>query len=85
MLRNDLTGSSQIKRKKSQQLPGTKWYKNAKRKRITTGDLLNRVRMENWLESVQINLTDFAKLQQKMAKLGKINNPAIEAIFYNRN
>ncbi len=71
--------------KKSQQLPGTKWYKNAKRKRITTGDLLNRVRMENWLESVQINLTDFAKLQQKMAKLGKINNPAIEAIFYNRN
>jgi hypothetical protein len=66
-------------------LPATKWYKQAIRKRLTTGDILNRIRMENWLNAVKINLTDFMKVEQKLMKSGKMNNPILAAVFYNRN
>ncbi len=69
----------------SRKIPSTKWYKQANKRRISTGDLLNRVRMENWLETVKINLTHFVNMEQKMAKLGKINNPTLAALFHNRN
>jgi hypothetical protein len=66
-------------------LPGTKWYKDAQRRRTTTGDILNRFRAEKWLESIRINFSDFVNIEKKIAKLEKITNPVFSSLFYMRN
>jgi len=66
-------------------LPGAKWYKNALKPRVTTGDILNRFRTEKWADSIKINFSDFVNIEEKLAKLGKMANPVFSSIFYNRN
>ena len=80
-----LVASHQSNLKQNITLPGTKWYINALKPRITTGDILNRFRAEKWLESIKINFSDFVNIEEKLAKLGKTENPSISSIFYNRN
>ena len=71
--------------KQNRHLPGAKWYINALKPRMTTGDILNRFRAERWLESIKINFSDFVNIEEKLAKLGKTANASTSAIFYNRN
>lgn len=66
-------------------LPEVKWYKNALKPRITTGDILNRLRAENWAQSLNINFSDFVNIEEKLAKLGKMANPVFSSICYIRN
>jgi hypothetical protein len=53
--------------------------------RTTTGDILNAVRLENWAISSKINLTDFVKIENRLAKQGKIMNNAVSSMIYMRN
>lgn len=66
-------------------LPGPKWYKNQQKSRTTTGDILNRLRTERWVESMNINFSDFVNIEEKLAKLGKMANPVFSSMFYIRN
>lgn len=66
-------------------LPGTKWYKSKQKPRMTTGDILNRLRTEKWAECANINFSDFVNIEQKLAKLGKMANPVFSSMFYIRN
>jgi len=66
-------------------LPGPKWYKNQQKSRVTTGDILNRLRTERWVQSVNINFSDFVNIEEKLAKLGKMANPVFSSMFYIRN
>jgi len=66
-------------------LPGPKWYKNQQKSRITTGDILNRLRTERWAESINVNFSDFVNIEEKLAKLGKMANPVFSSMFYIRN
>lgn len=80
-----LLASHKLELNKSQNLPGPKWYSNFKKLRTTTGDILNRCKVEKWAQSVQINFSDFVNIEKKIAKSGKLANPAFSSFFYARN
>lgn len=80
-----LIASHKVELDKPQNLPGTKWYPNLKKPRTSTGDIINRCRVEKWAESVKINFSDFVNLEKKLAKSGKLTNPAFSSFFYARN
>lgn len=77
--------ASKKKPESATELSDTKWYKAEKKVRETTGDIINRFRLETWADSVKINLTDFVKLE-KMQRNGKFSeNPILSSILYGRN
>lgn len=80
-----LLASHKEQSKRSTQLPGPKWYVSLKKQRTTTGDIINRCRVENWAQSVKINFSDFVNIEKKLAKCGKLANPAFSSFFYARN
>nr|WP_240377804.1 transposase [Arachidicoccus soli] len=71
-----LLASHKVQSKRPTQLPGPKWYVNLKKQRTTTGDIINRYRVENWAQSVKINFSDFVNIEKKLSKCGKLANPA---------
>lgn len=77
-----LLASHKAEREMPQNLPGTKWYPNTKKVRLSTGDIKSRCRIEKWANSVKINFSDFTNIQAKLAKCGKLANPALSAFFY---
>ena len=79
-----LLASHKVELDKPQNLPGTKWYPNLKKTRVTTGDIINRYRVEKWAKSVSINFSDFTNIETKLAKSGKLANPAFSSFFYAR-
>ena len=80
-----LLASHKVESDKPQNLPGTKWYPNLKKPRATTGDIKNRCRVEKWADTVKINFSDFVNIEKKLAKSGKLANPAFSSFFYARN
>ena len=80
-----LLASHKVDLENPQFLPGPKWYSNFKKKRTTTGDIINRCKVEKWTESIQINYSDFVNIEQKLAKSGKLANPVFSSLFYARN
>ena len=79
-----LLASHKVELDKPQNLPGAKWYPNLEKTRVTTGDIINRYRAEKWADSVNINFSDFANIETKLAKSGKLANPAFSSFFYAR-
>lgn len=79
-----LLAAHQVEIKKPQNLPGAKWYPTIKKNRATTGDIINRCRVEKWADSVKINFSDFVNIEKKLAKCGKLTNPAFSSLFYAR-
>jgi hypothetical protein len=77
-----LLASHKVELDKPQNLPGTKWYPNTKKVRLSTGDIKSRCRIEKWANSVKINFSDFTNIEAKLAKSGKLANPALSAFFY---
>lgn len=80
-----LLASHKVQSKRPTQLPGPKWYVNLKKQRTTTGDIINRYRVENWAQSVKINFSDFVNIEKKLSKCGKLANPAFSSFLYARN
>lgn len=80
-----LLASHKVESDKPQNLPGAKWYPDLKKQRATTGDIINKCRVEKWAESVNINFSDFVNIEKKLAKRGKVANPAFSSFFYTRN
>lgn len=69
----------------TQHLPTTKWYSPKKRRRATTGDILNLFRAQNWANSAAINFSHLIKKSKNNTNIEKLINPAMAAIFFNRN
>lgn len=80
-----LASHKQQQSKSKKQLPGPKWYVNIKKQRVTTGDIINRCRVENWAQSVNINFSDFVNIEKKLSKCEKMANPSFSSFFYARN
>jgi len=70
---------------KNNQLPGSKWYPNKKRRRQTTGDILNLFRSQVWAKSMEINFSHFVNLQNSIRSTNNVANPTLSAAFYPRN
>lgn len=73
------------KRENIKALPRPKWYPRSKPKKITTGDRLNEIRSQIYLNYIGINFSHFVKLQQTYTKSKKFMNPLLSAQFYYRN
>ncbi len=80
-----LLASHKVESDKPQNLPGTTWYPNLKKPWATTGDIKNRCRVEKWADTGKINFSDFVNIEKKLAKSGKLANPAFSSFFYARN
>lgn len=70
---------------KGNQLPCSKWYPNKKRRRQTTGDILNLFRSQVWAKSIGINFSHFVNLQKSIRSAKNVANPTLSAAFYPRN
>ncbi|WP_345025954.1 hypothetical protein [Ravibacter arvi] len=77
--------ASQKTKNVSNYLPTTKWYTPNKRTRNTTGDIINMFRAQNWAKSTAINFSHFVDKSNKNMNFQKLTNPAMAAMFYNRN
>lgn len=66
-------------------LPRPKWYPQQPGKRLTTGDLLNRWRAEQWAQAHRVNFDGFAGQLQQARTHQKTENPALSAMMYMRN
>lgn len=80
-----LLASHKAQSRNPENLPGPKWYPSSQKPRATTGDIINRCRVEKWAESVNINFSDFVNIEKKLAKSGKLANPVFSSLFYARN
>jgi hypothetical protein len=69
---------------KGNQLPCSKWYPNKKRRRQTTGDILNLFRSQVWAKSIGINFSHFVNLQKSIRSAKNVANPTLSAAFYPR-
>jgi hypothetical protein len=67
------------------ELPRAKWYKRKPNQRTTTGDLLNKLRLQIWAKHMNVNFSHFVNTQAAIMKLKKITNPSLSALFYARN
>jgi hypothetical protein len=67
------------------ELPRPKWYPKKKAQRTTTQDLINQFRAINWTDAVNINFSDFVKMENKQRS--SKNNPIhyFSNMFYARN
>jgi hypothetical protein len=51
---------------------------------MATGDILNRLKVEKWTESVRINFSGFMNPDKIHASPNNLANPLLSAIFYAR-
>ena len=72
-------------KQKKNQLPGAKWYPDKKRRRQTTGDILNLFRSQIWAKSMEIDFSHFVNLQNRLRSTKNRANPTLSAAFYPRN
>ena len=71
--------------KRQLQLPRAKWYKTNVHQRPTTGDILNSLRSQLWLDQAGINFSHFVNLQYSLQSRKNIGTPTFSAAFYMRN
>jgi hypothetical protein len=71
--------------KRQPQLPRAKWYKTTVDQRPTTGDILNSLRSQLWLDQTGINFSHFVNLQKSLRSKKNIAKPTFSAAFYVRN
>ncbi|MBA3987284.1 MAG: hypothetical protein H0X63_12095 [Flavobacteriales bacterium] len=69
---------------KEKQLPRPKWYRKKEKENVTTGDLLNAFRANNWAENININFSDFVNLERLQRSRKNSTNPNISAVLYAR-
>ncbi len=67
------------------QLPNAKWYKKHRRRRRTTGDILNTIRSQMYANAIGIDFSHFVNLQKHYAKGHNYIFPLFSTLFYNRN
>ena len=65
-------------------LPSSKWYPENKKKRKSTGDILNDLKAQVWAKSMGFNFSHFVNIQNSMQSAKNILNPTISAALYTR-
>lgn len=69
---------------KEKQLPRPKWYRKKEETNITTGDVINAFRANNWAQNLNISYSDFVNLQQLQRSRKNSTNPTMAAVMYAR-
>lgn len=80
-----LANHRSIKNQHKCELPRAKWYKRKPEQRTTTGDIINKLRLQIWAKHMNVNFSHFVNTQSTLMKLKKLTNPSFSTLFYARN
>jgi len=65
-------------------VPRAKWYHKKKKKRITTGDILNIMKAQIYCKAIGVRFTHFVDIQNSLRSAKNVDSPNIYGRFYNR-
>lgn len=66
-------------------LPRPKWYKKKEDKRHSTGDLINNLKAQAWVKSINMNFSGFVNQEKQTQSQRNVANPFTSAMIYMRN
>lgn len=79
-----LLAANQIEQLKTEQLPHTKWYTKRKDNKLTTGDIINQIRTQIYVDTININFDHFVKIYKNTRSHLNRANMLLSAAFYCR-